>query len=122
MPRVALLCCFLVLFIISLTNASLCSSSSAVGSICQISAYDVKPTQFAIGKLEASCKTGYLESLSSSDLQHFLSKFVINFFSPLLDINNIYQTFKLFTMRDRPSEAWYLYHGPPSLGSSFVQR
>jgi hypothetical protein len=49
---------------------------SSAGDICALHVKDVLPTQFAVGMKEIECKVGRFESMSSSDLDKYLKKFV----------------------------------------------
>lgn len=53
-----------------------CDASLPVGSVCYIKASHVKPTQFAYGRVASACKAQYLESMSSSKLDKYLTKYV----------------------------------------------
>jgi len=50
-----------------------CKGDEKEGAICTIKPEDLKPTQFAFGSEEVECKKKYLESLSKSELESYLS-------------------------------------------------
>lgn len=53
-----------------------CDTTLSVGTTCYIKASRVKPTQFAYGRIASTCKAQYLQSMSSSKLDKYLTKYV----------------------------------------------
>jgi hypothetical protein len=66
----------IVLVASSLASYPKCGSGLSVGTICHIKAHDIKPTQFAYGRVASECKAEYLESMSSNKLEAYLIKCV----------------------------------------------
>lgn len=59
-----------------LADVPKCAAGLNVGTVCHIKASNVKPTQFAYGRVASACKAQYIESMSSSKLEKYLSKYV----------------------------------------------
>lgn len=57
----------------SLTGVPSCNSKSQVGDLCTLNPDQMRPSQFGIGAVEAVCKQGLFESMSSSELEKYLS-------------------------------------------------
>ena len=72
---------FLVLAaLVALASAAYpkCDATMSVGDVCYIKASRVKPTQFAYGRVASACKAQYLESMSSSKLDKYMTKYVLD--------------------------------------------
>jgi len=50
-----------------------CKDDDKSGTVCTLKPENLKPTQFAFGSGEVDCKKSYLESMSKSDLEKYLS-------------------------------------------------
>lgn len=72
MLRNLLVLALLLLVVETLASTPKCDSDSTVGQVCKIKAKNLKPTQFAYGRLASLCKAEYLESLPSSKLDDYL--------------------------------------------------
>lgn len=53
-----------------------CSATEKPGSLCLVPVKNFHPTQFAVGMAEVNCKTKRLNTMSSSELEEYLTKYV----------------------------------------------